>query len=83
MRTLRLYVIACYIEFDQIIKPTEFRSNRLFNIHFSYLPEFKGMYTSAIPILQGSTHTGVTLHGIDQGIDTGPIIAQEKFEIIL
>jgi methionyl-tRNA formyltransferase len=39
------------------------------------------MYTSTIPILNGEERTGVTLHAIDEGIDTGPIIAQHKFKI--
>lgn len=69
------------LEFDQIIKPELFRSKELFNIHFSLLPEYKGMYTSALPILHGKDYTGTTLHKIDRGIDTGDIIEQVKFEI--
>lgn len=45
------------------------------------LPKYKGMYTSAHPILNGEKCTGVTLHEIDAGIDTGDIIDQEQFEI--
>lgn len=69
------------LEFDKIVKPHLFSSNRLFNIHFSYLPEYKGMYTSALPILYGESYTGVTLHKIDKGIDTGDIIEQQKIFI--
>jgi methionyl-tRNA formyltransferase len=69
------------LEFDKIIRVDKFKSKRLFNIHFSFLPEFKGMYTSALPILYGKRYTGVTLHIIDNGIDTGDIIAQEKIII--
>lgn len=64
------------LEFDKIIKPHRFRGTRLYNIHFSKLPEYKGMYTSALPILHGKSETGVTLHKIDDGIDTGDIIDQ-------
>ncbi len=39
------------------------------------------MYTSAIPILNGEEYSGVTLHRIDQGIDTGDIIAQRKIRL--
>ncbi len=39
------------------------------------------MYTSAIPILNNETHSGVTLHQIDKGIDTGNIISQLKFTL--
>lgn len=69
------------LEFDRIIKPENFNSNDLFNIHFSLLPKYRGMYTSAWPILNGDTHTGVTLHKIDAGIDTGNIIDQLEFPI--
>lgn len=70
------------LEFDQLIRPESFKTNRLYNIHFSALPAFKGMYTAAIPILLGEKSSGVTLHIIDSGIDTGPIIAQKKFRIL-
>ena len=39
------------------------------------------MYTSALPIINNELETGVTLHKIDSGIDTGDIIDQIKFKI--
>jgi methionyl-tRNA formyltransferase len=69
------------LEFDQIIVPDDFNSKNLFNIHFSLLPKYKGMYTSLFPILNGDNTSGVTLHEIDRGIDTGDIIDQVEFEI--
>lgn len=69
------------LEFDRIIKPDLFCHSRLYNIHFSLLPKYKGMYTSAWPIMNGESETGVTLHKIDKGIDTGDIIDQIKFRI--
>ena len=69
------------LEFDRIIKPNLFKTKNLFNIHFSLLPAYRGMYTSALPILNGENITGVTLHRIDSGIDTGEIIAQTKIKI--
>jgi methionyl-tRNA formyltransferase len=74
-------VIFLSLEFDQIIKPHLFKEAKFFNIHFSLLPKYKGMYTSAIPILNGEKYSGVTLHKIDAGIDTGDIIAQNTFAI--
>lgn len=69
-------------EFDKIINIEKFKKNSsLYNIHFSKLPKYKGMYTSAHPILNNEKETGVTLHKIDNGIDTGDIIDQETFEI--
>jgi len=71
------------LEYDKIINVNLFESTRLYNIHFSLLPKYKGMYTSTIPILNGESHSGVTLHEIDNGIDTGRIIDQISFPIQL
>lgn len=69
------------LEFDRIVKPERFSHDRLFNIHFSKLPQYKGMYTSAWPILNNEKESGVTLHLIDAGIDTGAILDQLIFPI--
>lgn len=66
------------LEYNKIIDIHKFKSKNLYNIHFSLLPSYKGMYTSALPILYGEVKTGVTLHKIDRGIDTGDIILQKK-----
>jgi len=74
-------LIFISLEFDKIINTNKFKTNKLYNIHFSYLPAYKGVYTSIFPILKGETESGVTLHKIDNGIDTGDIIEQIKFDI--
>ena len=74
-------LIFLSLEFDKIISPEKFTNARLYNIHFSNLPAYKGMYTSAIPLLYDEKEAGVTLHHIDSGIDTGDIIDQEIFRI--
>lgn len=74
-------LIFISLEFDRIIKTEKFITKKIFNIHFSLLPEYKGMYTSALPILHGKEYTGVSLHEIDNGIDTGNLIDQVKFSI--
>jgi len=74
-------LIFISLEYDKIIKTGLFKSNRIYNIHFSLLPAFKGMYTSIFPILNGESKSGVTLHRIDDGIDTGDIIEQKEFSI--
>jgi methionyl-tRNA formyltransferase len=74
-------VILLSLEYDKIIDIQNFTSKALYNMHFSALPKYRGVYTSTWPILNGETHSGVTLHKIDSGIDTGPIVAQETFEI--
>lgn len=74
-------LIFISLEYNKIIKPSNFKSKKLFNIHFSSLPKYKGMYTSIWPILNGENTSGVTLHKIDNGIDTGDIIDQKIFKI--
>lgn len=69
------------LEFDRIVNPNKFKTDKLFNIHFSLLPKYKGMFTSILPILNNEKTTGVTFHKIDKGIDTGNIISQKEFEI--
>lgn len=69
------------LEFDQIVNPKKFQTKKLYNIHFSNLPSYKGMYTSVMPLINGENMCGVTLHKIDDGIDTGDIIAQKLFAI--
>jgi len=69
------------LEYDRIINPDIFPAASLYNFHFSCLPKYKGMYTSIWPILYGDEESGVTLHEIDQGVDTGNIYAQKNFNV--
>jgi len=69
------------LEYSLIIDTRKFLTDRLFNIHFSLLPKYKGVYTSALPIIKGDEESGVTLHRIDNGIDTGEIVDQMSFKI--
>ena len=55
--------------------------NRIINIHPSLLPAFPGMDAIGQAIKAGVKVTGVTIHFVDEGMDTGPIIAQKAIEI--
>lgn len=77
----RTDLVFLSLQYDKIIDPRKFKSDRLYNLHFSYLPEYRGMYTSILPLRHGKTYSGVTIHKIDAGIDTGPILDQERFAI--
>lgn len=49
------------LEFDRLVKPELFKKGKPYNIHFSILPKYKGMYTSIWPILNGEKkHRGNT-----------------------
>lgn len=51
------------------------------NIHPALLPKYRGRFSTAHAIFNGEKETGVTVHWMDEGIDSGPIIMQEKMAI--
>lgn len=51
------------------------------NVHGGLLPEYRGGHVMNWAIANGETQTGVTLAHIDAGIDTGPVIAEQRFPI--
>ncbi len=72
----QLLVLADY---GQIIPPAllELEHGAL-NLHPSLLPRHRGATPIPATILAGDTETGVTLMRMDAGLDTGPIVAQER-----
>ena len=55
--------------------------DRIINIHPSLLPAFPGLNAIEKALQHGSKITGVTVHFVDDGVDTGAIIAQERVPI--
>lgn len=53
--------------------------NRLINIHPSLLPKFPGLHAYEQAFAAKESHSGVTVHFVDEGVDTGAIIAQAQF----
>ena len=51
------------------------------NLHPSLLPKYRGMSPQHWPIINGDKKTGITVHFIDDGVDTGDIIIQQEMEI--
>lgn len=56
--------------------------NRIINIHPSLLPKFSGLDAIQRAFDSGDTETGVTIHYIDENVDTGPIICQKHIPIL-
>lgn len=66
------------------ILPAEFvesLSPNLINLHPSLLPAFPGAHAIADALAAGSKVTGSTIHIVDAGVDTGPVIAQVQVPI--
>ena len=62
----------------RILPPTFVQAYRgnILNIHPSLLPAFTGLQAQKQALLKGVKYTGCTVHFVDEGMDTGPIIVQ-------
>jgi phosphoribosylglycinamide formyltransferase-1 len=54
---------------------------RIVNVHPSLLPAFPGAHAIEDALAAGAETTGVTVHHVDEGLDTGPVIAQEEVSV--
>jgi phosphoribosylglycinamide formyltransferase-1 len=57
-------------------------SPRLINTHPAYLPEFPGAHGVRDALAAGAAQTGASVIVVDDGVDTGPILAQERVPIV-
>lgn len=55
---------------------------RLINTHPAYLPEFPGAHGVRDALAAGVTETGASVIVVDDGVDTGPILAQERVPVL-
>lgn len=64
--------------FMRILSPVFVRAykNRIINLHPALLPSFPGINAARQALEYGVKYTGVTIHFVDEGVDTGPIILQ-------
>ncbi len=77
---VQLVVLAGFME---ILSPgliARFRG-RIVNVHPSLLPAFPGLRSIEQALDYGAKVTGVTVHFVEEGVDSGPIIMQEAFEL--
>ncbi|HEV2238705.1 MAG TPA: phosphoribosylglycinamide formyltransferase [Ktedonobacterales bacterium] len=80
-RAVRWIVLAGYM---RLIGPTLLEPYRdgIVNVHPSLLPAFPGRDAIGQALRAGVPETGVTVHLVDEGIDTGPVLAQEAVPIL-
>ena len=87
--TLRKYNVTptnglvCLAGFMRIISPHFIKEykNKILNIHPALLPAFPGLDAQKQAIEFGAKYSGCTVHFVDEGVDTGPIIIQGIVEI--
>jgi phosphoribosylglycinamide formyltransferase-1 len=79
-RDVELVVLAGFME---LLTPGFIRrfAGRIVNIHPALLPSFAGLRAVAQTLEYGVKVAGVTVHFVDEGMDSGPIILQEAFEL--
>ncbi len=70
--------------FMRILPPSFVRqvAPRMINTHPSLLPLFPGAHAVHDAMVAGATETGVTIHIVDEGVDTGPQLAQAKVAVL-
>jgi phosphoribosylglycinamide formyltransferase-1 len=57
-------------------------SPRIINIHPALLPSFPGAHAVRDALAAGARETGATVHIVDEGVDTGPVLAQQAVTIL-
>ena len=76
--------IACLAGFMRLVGPTFLRAfpGGVLNVHPALLPSFPGLHAHRQALEHGVKVTGCTVHLVDEGTDTGPIVAQAAVPVL-
>jgi phosphoribosylglycinamide formyltransferase-1 len=78
-RGVRVVVLAGYM---RVLSPGFLeRFDPIVNVHPSLLPAFPGLHAIEQALDAGVAETGVTVHLVDEGVDTGPVLRQEPVPV--
>lgn len=77
-RGVELVVLAGFM---QLLTEAVVERLPVINVHPSLLPAFPGLRAWEQALAAGARETGVTVHFVDRGLDTGPVIAQEPVPV--
>lgn len=68
--------------FMRLLAPEVVRRFRIVNTHPALSPAFPGAHAIRDALASGVTTTGVTVHWVDEGVDTGPVIVQREVPVL-
>ena len=76
--------LVCLAGFLRLVKRPLLDSfpNRILNIHPALLPAFPGLESWKQALDAGVSETGATVHFVDEGMDTGPVILQQRVPVL-
>ena len=76
--------LVCLAGFMRLLNPPFVREyrNRIINIHPALLPAFPGLHVQRKALKHGAKFSGCTVHFVDEGTDTGPIIIQAVVSVL-
>jgi phosphoribosylglycinamide formyltransferase-1 len=76
--------LVCLAGYMRLLSPSfvEAYKNRIMNIHPALLPAFPGLHAQRQAIRYGAKVSGCTVHFVDEGVDTGPIIIQAVVPVL-
>ena len=79
-KKIDLVVLAGYM---RILSPYFIRTykNKIINIHPALLPSFSGLHAQGQAVKYGVKVSGCTVHFVDEGVDSGPIVLQRALEV--
>lgn len=76
--------LVCLAGYMRLLSPpfVEAYNNRIMNIHPALLPAFPGLHAQCKALQYGLKFSGCTVHFVDEGVDTGPIIIQAVVPVL-
>ena len=76
--------LVCLAGFMRVLTPYFIREfkGRILNIHPAILPSFPGVEAQKQALDYGTKFTGCTVHFVDEGVDTGPVVAQAVVPVL-
>ena len=75
--------LVCLAGYMRLISPVLIRAfaSRILNVHPSLLPAFPGLEAQRQAVDYGAKVSGATVHFVDEGLDSGPVVAQEAVRV--